>query len=248
MTLAITIQARLGSTRFPAKVTKGLAGRPMLEQVVARAEQIWPGTPVWVLVPWGQAGVWPGLRTWEGDEHPLWRYHHFVSDHPEIQTLMRLTGDCPLLDPGVARLVLQRYYVGERPRGVFTAPTMDGLDVEVFDAAEILRVPGTEPNREHVTPWLRRQTGSIEVSYTDRALDWSVDEPVDLDWAEAVYQACPLCAQAVPRHTNAGGSIGGGDRHLVLDLHHTADGGLAECRAADLLWSRATQHGTGGQR
>ena len=238
MTPAITIQARLGSTRFPAKVTKGLAGRPMLEQVVARAEQIWPGTPVWVLVPWGQAAVWPGLRTFEGAEFPLGRYCHFVLSHPDVQTVVRLTGDCPLLDPGVARLVLQRYFTVERPRGVFTATTMDGLDVEVFEAAEVLRAPLRDPEAEHVTPWLRQQAGSVEVSYTDLALDWSVDEPADLDWAEAVYHACPLCAQAVPRHTNAGSSIGGGDRRLVLDLHHMADGGLAECQAADLLRAR----------
>lgn len=52
-----------------------------------------------------------------------------------------------------------------------------------------------------------------------------------LDAARAI---CPLCAQHVPHHTNAGGSIGGGDRHPIYDLHAVEDAGgvgLAECTA-----------------
>lgn len=49
---------------------------------------------------------------------------------------------------------------------------------------------------------------------------------------------CDLCARDAPHHTNAAGSIGGGDRHTIWDLHAVSDAsgvGLAECLAGDLF-------------
>ena len=55
---------------------------------------------------------------------------------------------------------------------------------------------------------------------------------------------CPLCAVLTPHHTNAEGSIGGGDRHPIYDLHAVEDAsgvGLVECLAGDLwlAWERS---------
>lgn len=231
------------STRFPGKVQAALAGEPMLHHVVRRARLIWPDVPVWVFVPVGQARHWPGLPwVFEGHMDPLARYADFALSHPDIQTIVRLTGDCPLLDPGIARFVLQRYYAVDRPRGVFTHAAMDGLDMEIVDASDLVRarhIAYTDHDREHVTPWLRERLGSVIVNHVPTTLRWSVDTPEDLAWVEEVYQACDWCAQAAPHHTNAKGSIGGDDgRRLVVDLHHRSEGDLVECRAADLLSAR----------
>lgn len=61
---------------------------------------------------------------------------------------------------------------------------------------------------------------------------------------EIAGQLCARCEAHVPHHTNAGGSIGGSDRHSVYDLHAVEDTsgvGLAECDAGDMLlaWERA---------
>ena len=60
----------------------------------------------------------------------------------------------------------------------------------------------------------------------------------DARYARLVMAACSYCADGVPHHTNAGGSIGGADRHPVLDLHQVEDattmGGLVECLAGDI--------------
>ena len=64
----------------------------------------------------------------------------------------------------------------------------------------------------------------------------------DRDWrvfSRLVAMQCALCRMGVPHHTNAGSSIGGSDRHFVLDLHESTGGGLEECTAADILQERA---------
>lgn len=65
---------------------------------------------------------------------------------------------------------------------------------------------------------------------------------------EAAQLVCSLCARDVPHHTNAAGSIGGADRHVIRDLHAVEDTsgvGLAECLAFK-VWERIDE--IGGER
>lgn len=111
--------------------------------------------------------------------------------------IARITGDCPLIDPGIVDDTIERflsvagcaYASNIQPR---TFP--DGLDVEVVDPAA-LRAVAREPlrieDREHVTSAIRAQPGRFRQAALLGACDlgelrWTVDEPEDLQFVRAL--------------------------------------------------------------
>ena len=111
---------------------------------------------------------------------------------------MRLTGDCPLLDPSVCHAVLMRFVKGDVDYASNLSPPTfpDGLDTEVFTfhALEASWKEATlKTDREHVTQFIRRHTqrfrsanvlGNEDLS----RLRWTVDEAGDLHFVRKVYQ------------------------------------------------------------
>jgi len=229
MSLLVVVQAREHSTRFPGKINAPLGDTTMLGQVVKRASLLGPLT-----IAYPPADL--------PEEDVLGRFARIARKNREIDTFVRITADCPLLDAGVGGFIINAYRERNNDLDfVGTAPSMDGLDVEVFSRTALrtadLNATSRE-DREHVTRWMRRNLGALIVNMAPAPLRWSVDTPEDLDFVRMVYDLCDLCRRGVPHHTNAGSSIGGRDRVLVVDLHQVEDGGLAECCAADLKKER----------
>ena len=141
------VQARLGSTRLPGKALMQIAGRPMLAHVVARAkaipyiDQIVLATTVSpeddTLVDLARSLLVPSVRGSVDDV--LDRFHSALLQYP-TDSILRVTGDCPLLDPEVSGLVVKEYldhaeavdYVGN----VTPMTYPDGLDTEVFNPSD----------------------------------------------------------------------------------------------------------------
>jgi hypothetical protein len=141
---------------------------------------------------------------------------------------------------GVAAYVINLYRMGGYEY-VGTAPDMDGLDCEVFSRTALMMADLNAKGRyarEHLTHWMRRNLSPLLINLVPEPIRWSVDTADGLEFVRRVYAACPHCATGIPRHTNAGSSIGGQDRHLVVELHHMPAGDLAECQAMDILKER----------
>ena len=230
MSLLILIQAREGSLRLPNKINADLETPPgvnMLSHVVARASQL---------------GAFIIARpTQEEQEHDvLSRFANIARACPTADPFVRITADCPLLDVGVAAHVINLYRAGDHDF-VGTTPEMDGLDVEVFSRTALMMADLNARGRyarEHLTYWMRRNLSPLLVNLVPEPIRWSVDDQGGLDFVRRVYAACPHCAEGIPRHTNANGSIGGSDRVIVAELHHMPAGDLDECRAYDILKER----------
>jgi spore coat polysaccharide biosynthesis protein SpsF (cytidylyltransferase family) len=114
---------------------------------------------------------------------------------------MRVTGDCPLLDPEACRRVIDAYnnshydYVANDL--VHTYP--DGLGCEVFSyaALEYAHLNADKPyDREHVTPYLRRHKDFSKLNLRCPIngiadLKLSVDTQEDLDFVRKIDAAQP---------------------------------------------------------
>ncbi len=229
----VIVQARLNSKRLPSKIQADICGMSMLGHVVMRASRI---APVVVAFP----------KPEENENDVLSRYARVAQSNPNADPLIRVTGDCPMLDSGLGLGLLDRYH---RPPGqhdlVATAPAFDGLDIEVFSRVALRNADmfaQTRYDREHVTPWMKRHLLYEEVPLRGPALRWSVDDQSGLDFVRRVFEACAHCRRGVPHHTNSATSIGGHDRSPVWDLHQLDEpsnrGGLVECTAADILMTR----------
>lgn len=222
----IVVQARFGSTRLPGKVLRTLNGLPIVYHVLKRAEQL--GRVV-LATPDD-----PGP-----EQDVLQRFVNVALEYPDVNLFVRLTGDCPLLDVALARRVIAAW---TPDWDIITTPSsMDGLDTEVFTRTALWRTWAETNNgdeREHVTPWMKRNLRCrvVSISGTYR---WSVDDEVGLDFVRRVYAACEYCASGVPHHSNATGSIGGSEgRAPIWELHDLGQRGLAECTAWDIRKER----------
>ena len=228
MSLLIVIQARETGSRLPGKIRSELTpGISMLAHVVARASQVGP-----FVVAMPQQG--------DNENDVLSRFVRVARTNPDSDVFVRITADCPLLDVGVVAYLIHRFRDGHADF-VGTTAEMDGLDCEVFSRTALMMADLNARGRyarEHLTHWMRRNLSPVLVNLVSEPLRWSVDDAGGLDFVRRVYKACNHCMEGVPRHSNAGGSIGGADRKLVLELHHMPAGDLAECTAYDILKER----------
>ncbi len=195
------VQARMGSTRLPGKVMREVAGRPLLdymmerlrrsrrlEQVVVATSRLAADDPI---ARWC-AGA--GVKVYRGDEEDVLARYHEAAAAFGATVVVRLTSDCPLIDPGVVDRVVETF-LRRRPEAAFVANTVpppsrypDGMDVEVFgrDLLERSHREARLPSeREHVTFHMWR-TGLFPLHRVDAEEDWSsyrfsVDYPQDFE-------------------------------------------------------------------
>ncbi|NQU59154.1 MAG: aminotransferase class III-fold pyridoxal phosphate-dependent enzyme [Rhodospirillales bacterium] len=196
-TVAI-IQARMGSSRLPGKVLKELGSRPVLEWV-ARAARLTPGIDE-VIVATSNGPEDDGVSKWceknevtcfRGDEDDVLARFAEAAKTLSPDTVMRLTADCPLLDPQVCGTVLALHKItnADFTSNVSPANWPDGLDCEVFTAKALYEADAeaTRPiEREHVTPFIHYNRGRYHVRSVSCPLPglqdsrWTLDKPEDL--------------------------------------------------------------------
>ena len=163
MRINAVIQARTGSTRLPGKVLEDLGGRPVLEWVVRAARAATQVEEVIVATSTapGDDTVADlaeslGARVVRGSENDvLSRFVAALDAHP-ADAIVRLTADCPLLDPALIDSVVGAWAA---------APTLDyvstvlvrslprGMDIELVTAQALRAVDrmATGHDRVHVT-------------------------------------------------------------------------------------------------
>lgn len=161
------IQARMGSTRLPGKVLEDVAGRPAMEWTLRAARAI-PGIDEVVIATTDRPeddALWEwckarGVACVRGDaEDVLGRFNAVLDRYPGYEAAMRLTADCPFLDPHVCGQVLALFRIEHCAYASNVHPVTwpDGLDCEVIstDALRAAHQEAARPSeREHVTPFI----------------------------------------------------------------------------------------------
>lgn len=207
-TVAI-IQARLSSSRLPGKVLLPLADRPVLEWV-ARAGQAIPAIDAVVLATSDQpdddaVAAWAadyGIACHRGPLDDVLARFALAAQAEDADIILRLTGDCPLLDPQVCGQVLALLKRQGLDYASNTVPQTwpDGLDCEAFTRAalETARTEATAPaDREHVTPFIRERHDRFRSGGLPCPLPglhnerWTLDERHDLDFLTQVTALLP---------------------------------------------------------
>jgi len=197
------VQARMGSTRLPNKVMKAIGGVPMIELLLARLslakeiDQIIVATSIDEKNEPLAAHVGKlGYLYVRGSESDLLQRYLDATYVTKADVVVRVTGDCPLIDPEVVDRVVAYFkkqdldYVSN-----ISPPTYpDGLDVEVFTLSALERAALESQDsfdHEHVTPYLRRpglfKTASITNAEDLSGLRWTVDEAADFEVVSNVF-------------------------------------------------------------
>ncbi len=202
-TVAI-VQARMGSTRLPNKVMRPICGVPMIGLVLERlsgakhVDQIVLATSIDPRnQPLADYVRSLGFAVSQGSEHDvLDRYYQAATAHA-ADVVVRVTGDCPLIDPEVVDAVIQQFLAGgvDYASNVEPPTYPDGLDTEVFSIGALekaWREASAPAQREHVTVFLRESPEVRRVNLvgpTDHSTErWTVDEPADEAVIQSVFQ------------------------------------------------------------
>lgn len=200
------VQARMTSTRLPGKVLMPLGGGTVLRRVMARLART-PGlNALCVAVPDGadhdpvaeEAGRIDGVTVARGSEHDVLDRYAQAAEACGAELVLRVTSDCPLIDPGVCGAVLGAATANNGyARTAFGSGYPLGLDCEAMPAAllhQADREAAADDEREHVTPYIWRRPDRFPQTLIDRAPDrrsWrlTLDEPVDYDAMLAIEDA-----------------------------------------------------------
>ena len=202
MTVACIAQARLGSTRLPAKVLLPLpTGRTVLEEVIFRCRQI-KGVDVVVVAVAEDAGsdivadhamkarfaprelgpeLTPFLIT-RGPEHDVLKRYVMAAEEVNADIIMRVTADCPLIHPAICAAVLARFNEGpcNYASNVHPRSYPQGYDCEVF-SSQLLELADRSADivqREHVTTWMVENAAvkkNLKADVDQSHIRWTLD-------------------------------------------------------------------------
>lgn len=195
------IQARTSSTRLPRKVLREVGGKPMIIFQMERLRQC-KRVDKFILATsvdksddeLSDLVDGAGFKVFRGDLQDVLERFRACSAAQDSKTIVRITGDCPLIDPDLIDELVYNFqdggwdYLGNciDPENL-SVP--DGFDAEVFKAelldiaAEKAKLPS---EREHVTPWLRSEAAGLKWGHYihQPVRDFyrvTVDDPVDLE-------------------------------------------------------------------
>lgn len=197
MILAI-LQARVSSSRLPGKVVKTILGKEMVLYEIERLKQC-KYIDKLVLATSVEstddilADVCKKNRidVFRGNLNDVLDRYYQCAKNYQPEHVVRVTGDCPLIDPEVVDSVIKQHIVEncDYTSNVNPPTFPDGLDVEVmkYSVLEGMWKNAKLPSeREHVTLYIRNNASRYKISnFVNNqdlsAMRWTVDEPEDFE-------------------------------------------------------------------
>lgn len=201
---AAIVQARAGSTRLPGKVLKELGGMTVLAQVLRRCLAI-EGADVVCCATTEAAeddavareAARLGVEVFRGSADDVLDRYYRAARALDAGVVLRVTADCPLIDPRVGAAVLRlRAEAGVDFAANNLPPSWPlGLDCEGFTMAALTRAAEAAKaprEREHVSPWMQTSPaitrGNLEGPGGALAGQrWTLDYPEDYAFLKALF-------------------------------------------------------------
>lgn len=214
MKTGIIVQARMTSTRLPGKVLLPVLGQPLLKYQIDRLKRAEEADELIIATttkpsdePIVDLCRQEGIHCIRGSEQDVLARYYQAASQFELETVVRVTSDCPLIDPAVIDEGIRTYqnssrhydYVSNGRKRTYPR----GMDVEVFSIQALLEAyheAKAEPEREHVTPFIyghpeRYALGELQYVRDESRYRWTVDTPEDFalikKLLEAIYPVKP---------------------------------------------------------
>lgn len=174
------IQARMGSTRLPGKVLLPLGKKEVLSHVIIRLRESGVFDDIVVATTKMslddrviQVAAENGASVFRGSETDVLGRFMGASKRFKAQDIVRITADCPLIDPDVVAAMVYRFKEmgtdqeqADLLTNCRTRTYPRGLDTEIFSKEALMacELVSTKPHqREHVTPCMYENTGRFKV-------------------------------------------------------------------------------------
>lgn len=201
------IQARMSSTRLPGKVLFPIQNRPMLSYMLERVSAAQRVDQVILATsldpsddPIAQFCGQEDVLCYRGSLDDVLDRYYQAAQTGGGQTIVRLTGDCPLLDPRIIDTMVEVYQKNQYDYIANTVPPAgasfpDGMDVEIFSMKNLERAwrEAQKPSeREHVTFYFWKNSQIFSLHRHDSPKDFSgyrltVDYPQDFEVVTKIF-------------------------------------------------------------
>lgn len=194
------IQARMNSSRLPGKVMMKLGNKLVIERIVSRlsksksldfisvATSTEPSDDI--LYHWCTENK---INCFRGSENDVLDRYKKAMEFYGLGAVVRITGDCPLIDPMVVDALVQIYQLGLYDCVCLAGGFPDGLDCQIFSYSSILdawtnaKLPS---DREHVGSYIENTNASkfkllaVEIFKDLNHHRWTIDEKADLKFLQ----------------------------------------------------------------
>jgi spore coat polysaccharide biosynthesis protein SpsF (cytidylyltransferase family) len=202
------IQARMSSRRLPNKVLLPLGGEPVLAHVIKRTractliDEVWIATSSEetdsVISKWAQDN---DVNCYQGSLDDVLDRYVRAAKISNADAVVRITADCPAIDPDVITEVVGGFINGEFDYFGLAGSFPDGLDCSVFSCSSLEKAwkKATLPSeREHVGPFIQNhpelfKLGSLHL-FDSAGIGhhrWTLDEPEDYIFLSHIFNAFP---------------------------------------------------------
>ncbi|HEX6504192.1 MAG TPA: glycosyltransferase family protein [Terriglobales bacterium] len=201
------VQARMGSSRLPGKVLQDLAGRPMLARVIERMSRAQRLNDV-VVATTDQARddviahlcQERGWSCFRGSEYDVLDRYYRAALEFGAQLVVRVTSDCPLIDPEIIDQHVSRMEEGWAEVDFVTNMARQtyplGLAVEALPIdvlARMKRMSTTPELCEHVTTLAYAEPDWFRIEHVLHPVDlshmrWTVDTKEDLEFVRLIFE------------------------------------------------------------
>lgn len=192
MRVVCIVQARMGSKRLPGKVLTPILGKPLLGYLIERLLRV-PALSEIVVATTTEIEDDPivdycylqKVNVYRGSLNDVLARYYEAAVLFRADVIVRITADCPLLDPLLAQQVINHYLQAQGSYD-YVSNTQDrsfprGMDVEVFSFAALQAAyeSASDPQeREHVTLYIYRHLEQFRVG--SFAYRFTVDTAQDL--------------------------------------------------------------------
>ncbi len=196
MTVAVFIQARMGATRLPGKPLFKVMGKTLLSYLIERLKRCNLVDQIIVLTTenprdrqLAKEAEKEGVPVFFGSEDNVLERFYFAAQLYRPTTIVRITADCPLMDPLLVDELIRLYqdagcdYLSNTLQRSYPR----GMDIEVFSRTsleEAYRLAKLPYECEHVTPFLYQHPEQFRLLQAAQKEDmspwrWTVDTPED---------------------------------------------------------------------
>ncbi len=202
--ITVIIEARTGSSRLPNKVVAEIEGKPMIFYVIDRIKQIKSVEQIILATTQEEndkilteIAKQNSIGSFVGDSIDVLDRGYQCALQNNADPIIRITGDCPLIDPDIVEEMLEFYlknnydYVSNRINPKYP----DGLDVEIYSFNTLQMAAQNakwSSERELVTTYITKNPKNFKIFSYENQEDlseyrWTVDEQKDLEFIRKIY-------------------------------------------------------------
>ena len=200
----IMIQTRTGSSRLPNKVLAKIGDKPMIWHVINRAKKVKSVAQIALITTTSKNDMillkiaeQNSIVGFSGKKSDVLDRHYQCAKMIRADPIIRITSDCPLVDPVLVEKILQFYRKNNYDfvSNAITPTYPDGLDVEVFSFKALqkaARHAKKKYDKEHVTTFFINNPDKFKIyNYQNNKnlsyMRWTVDRRNDLKFVRSIY-------------------------------------------------------------